>query len=302
MGVLDTTTTTTTTTTSNSDKEENGAVAAAATAATIRDPLPPSTRVDILRACVLVSALIAGAGVALRKYAASKLSISGADSSIIEAFTGYSNLHITPQDIGFMLGVALGVTLIRKVALSVWNDYQWATDRSNEQVLRPLNSSITDILLVALLPGISEELFFRGALLPAVFPDWRGVIIAALTFGVLHNSGGRNLASAAFATLAGGAYGASFIATQNLLVPMGAHSLSNLMSAILWLNEHPVATKYSNPDRNGDKSGDAIDDLEQKDSTSKKDKRDEDDLRRAAKKSRKPVSASSSGFGRSSSK
>ena len=40
------------------------------------------------------------------------------------------------------------------------------------QVLTPL--SWPDLLWVAALPGMSEELLFRGALIPALFPDWCG--------------------------------------------------------------------------------------------------------------------------------
>ena len=38
------------------------------------------------------------------------------------------------------------------------------------QVLMPLQWY--DLIWVAALPGISEELLFRGALIPALFPDW----------------------------------------------------------------------------------------------------------------------------------
>ncbi len=38
------------------------------------------------------------------------------------------------------------------------------------QVLTPLGAA--DILLVAGLPAVSEELLFRGALIPAIYPDW----------------------------------------------------------------------------------------------------------------------------------
>eukprot|EP00469_Lotharella_globosa_P011481 CAMPEP_0167778256 /NCGR_PEP_ID=MMETSP0111_2-20121227/4152_1 /TAXON_ID=91324 /ORGANISM="Lotharella globosa, Strain CCCM811" /LENGTH=339 /DNA_ID=CAMNT_0007668539 /DNA_START=19 /DNA_END=1038 /DNA_ORIENTATION=- len=214
----------------------------------VRDPLPPQTKAEIFRACFLVSGLIGSTGVALRKYAGAKLKISGADPETIRTFTSLEIpdlLHIEPKDVGVMLGVGLAVTALRQLTLKIWEDYQWATDRSNEQVLRPL--SMLDLAWVALLPGISEELLFRGALIPAVFPDWRGALIGALTFGVLHNSGGRNLASATFATAAGAAYGASFLATQSLLVPMGAHSLSNFLSAVLWLQAHPEPTIYKKP-------------------------------------------------------
>ena len=38
------------------------------------------------------------------------------------------------------------------------------------QVLAPLAAG--DLLWVAALPAVSEELLFRGALIPAVYPDW----------------------------------------------------------------------------------------------------------------------------------
>lgn len=38
------------------------------------------------------------------------------------------------------------------------------------QVLAPLSPA--DVLLVAGLPAVSEELLFRGALVPAIYPDW----------------------------------------------------------------------------------------------------------------------------------
>lgn len=38
------------------------------------------------------------------------------------------------------------------------------------QVLGPLGAA--DLLWVAALPAVSEELLFRGALIPAVYPDW----------------------------------------------------------------------------------------------------------------------------------
>ena len=63
----------------------------------------------------------------------------------------------------------------------------------------------------------------------------RGALIAGVGFGLLHNSGGRNWAFAGWASLVGIAYGAAFLATQDILVPMGAHSLANWASGALWL-------------------------------------------------------------------
>lgn len=65
-------------------------------------------------------------------------------------------------------------------------------------------------------------------------PCRRGVLIAGLAFGVLHNSGGRNPAFAAWASAVGCAYGALFLATSALACPALAHTLANVASAALW--------------------------------------------------------------------
>ena len=60
------------------------------------------------------------------------------------------------------------------------------------------------------------------------------MLVAGLTFGVLHNSGGRNPAFAAWSTAVGCLYGWLFLLTQNLHAAMLAHSIANLASAALW--------------------------------------------------------------------
>ena len=161
---------------------------------------------------------------------------------------------------------------------------------SSLQVLTPLSGA--DLLWLAALPGISEELLFRGALIPALSPDWcancctaicrhrddqasllpvlepsldhpdlsllmpfsvvlftvsctkscrRGVLAAGAVFGLLHNSGGRNLAFAGWAAVVGSVYGAVYLQTGDIGVPMGAHVLANLAGAVLWLSAQKKA-------------------------------------------------------------
>lgn len=68
----------------------------------------------------------------------------------------------------------------------------------------------------------------------------RGAVLSAAVFGALHNSGGRNWTFAAWAGAVGLLYGAAFIGTQDLLVPMGAHCLANYASAAIWLKTASV--------------------------------------------------------------
>ena len=55
-------------------------------------------------------------------------------------------------------------------ASAAFISYRQATERSNKQILTPLNWF--DIIVVAGLTGVSEELLFRGAIIPGSFIDW----------------------------------------------------------------------------------------------------------------------------------
>lgn len=128
------------------------------------------------------------------------------------------------------------MTAARVALLAAWPSFRAAADRSNQQVLAPLRGP-ADLALVAVLPAVAEELLFRGALLPAVYPDWRGAAVAGGVFGALHLSGGRNAAFATWAAAVGCAYGAAFLATGDLWVPALAHAAANVAAAALWLQQ-----------------------------------------------------------------
>ena len=89
------------------------------------------------------------------------------------------------------------------------------------------NLGVLDLVWVALLSGIPEEILFRGTLIPVVAPDLRGVLASALLFGYLHKSGGRSLAFAGWASAVGFLYGSAFLVTGKIAVPAIAHSGAN---------------------------------------------------------------------------
>lgn len=139
---------------------------------------------------------------------------------------------------GVTLATAGAVTAARFALLAAWPAFRESTDVSNRQVLSLL-SGPGDVLLVSLLPAVAEELLFRGALLPSIYPDWRGAAIAGAVFGVLHVNGGRNAAFGAWAGVVGVAYGLAFVETGNLLVPVAAHGIANIASSYWWLSQNP---------------------------------------------------------------
>lgn len=79
---------------------------------------------------------------------------------------------------------------------------------------------------LALLSGVAEEAFFRGALQPRV-----GLIWASLLFGLAHFVPSRDLLPwTAFSIAAGLGFGVLFDATGNLLAPITAHALINAVN------------------------------------------------------------------------
>ncbi len=85
-----------------------------------------------------------------------------------------------------------------------------------------------------LLPGLSEELLFRGVMIPALGYDWFALIASSVLFGVLHLNNVQNWHYVVWAIVIGFVLGYSAFITGNLLVPITAHVLTNFCSSIIW--------------------------------------------------------------------
>lgn len=86
--------------------------------------------------------------------------------------------------------------------------------------------SIRECALLAILSGVAEEAFFRGALQPQV-----GLVAASLLFGLAHIAPRRELFPwTLFSLAAGFLLGALFDATGNLVAPVVAHVLVNAVN------------------------------------------------------------------------
>jgi hypothetical protein len=134
------------------------------------------------------------------------------------------------------VGLALIITALSSLVYRLWPAYRSSADFYLEFVLKPLFWS--DLIWVALLPGLSEELLFRGVMLPAFGLNITAVVISSLCFGILHLSGPQQWAYVVWATVVGLLLGYSALATGNLLVPIVAHILTNLVSSCFWKLKH----------------------------------------------------------------
>ncbi len=86
-----------------------------------------------------------------------------------------------------------------------------------------------DLLLVAVVAGLSEELLFRGVLYPLIGPVWSNVL-----FGLVHFI---TPAYALLAGLLGGYLGWMLTASGNLLAPIIAHGLYDFLAFLVVARE-----------------------------------------------------------------
>jgi hypothetical protein len=149
-------------------------------------------------------------------------------------FGSVSLLNLSWNLIDLLKGIGLGLTITAASSLvyRLWPAYRRSADFYLEFVLKPL--ILLDIIWVGLLPGLSEELLFRGVMLPALGLNITGVIISSLCFGVLHLSGSEQWPYVVWATAVGLLFGFSALLTGNLLVPLVAHVFTNLVSSYSW--------------------------------------------------------------------
>lgn len=153
-----------------------------------------------------------------------------------------SILPIQGSWINLGLGVALGlgITLASAVVYQLWPSYRSAANQYLKIVLKPLIWA--DLIWLGLLPGLSEELLFRGVMLAALGLNISAVIISSLCFGVLHLGGKQQWPYVIWASAVGGVFGYTAIATQSLLIPVVAHIVTNLLAGIIWKLRHPQST------------------------------------------------------------
>jgi membrane protease YdiL (CAAX protease family) len=128
--------------------------------------------------------------------------------------------------------MAAGIIIASIILTQVWPDYRRSAEQYLDLIITPL--VIPDLIWVGVLPGLSEELLFRGVMIPAFGYDLFAIIVSSILFGVLHLSDVQNWHYVVWAMVIGFILGYSAYLTGNLLVPIIAHGLTNFFSSLIW--------------------------------------------------------------------
>ncbi|KAK8643483.1 hypothetical protein V6N13_012779 [Hibiscus sabdariffa] len=193
-----------------------------------QDSISFPSRSNVLQACTITSGLIAALGLIIRQvsHVGSMEGLPIHDCSMEVSF-GFEMWHLE-----LITGLVMVISSCRYILLKTWPNFSESSETANKQVLSSLQPY--DYLVVAFLPGMSEEFLFRGALLPVFGFDWKSVLVVSTLFGVLHLGNGRKYSFAVWATFVGIVYGYATIVSSSLVVPMASHALNNLVGALLW--------------------------------------------------------------------
>jgi uncharacterized protein len=136
------------------------------------------------------------------------------------------------QDLLWGLSLSVGITGGSALLYQLWPQYRTSADWYLNFILKPL--LWPDLIWLGLLPGLSEELLFRGVMLPSLGLDWFGLLASSVCFGILHMSSMQQWPYAGWAVLVGVALGTSVLLSGNLLVPVTAHILTNVIASATW--------------------------------------------------------------------
>jgi len=128
------------------------------------------------------------------------------------------------EGLGFALGCGIGLGLV-SIAFSEW---MTRSSQLGEALADTLGDSLmgigrADAILLAVASGIAEEMFFRGAMQPAV-----GIVWASIAFGACHFLPRRELALwSLWAIGMGFLLGGLYEWTGQLAAPIAAHVVIN---------------------------------------------------------------------------
>lgn len=145
-------------------------------------------------------------------------------------------VHLNLKAFGIGISMAVGIAAISGAIYRLWPAYRRSAQYYLELVLKPLVWS--DLIWLGLLPGLSEELLFRGVMIPAFGSGVVAIALSSILFGILHTSGIQQWPYVVWATVVGLILGIVAVVTGNLLIPIVAHVCTNLVSSCLWKLEH----------------------------------------------------------------
>jgi membrane protease YdiL (CAAX protease family) len=189
-------------------------IAASALAMALGRPLQPLPQVErtVLRALIAIVVIVA-----VYKLAIARLGDHPRDDLRLDRDAG--------RNLGLGLALGFGIMAVAVGIAAVLGVYR---------ILGPGDSSklVLELVGVAIMPGLTEEMLFRGILFRWIEEfggSWAALVVTSALFGLAHimNPNATWFSSFAIAMEAGVLLGGAYMLTRSLWFPMGLHAAWN---------------------------------------------------------------------------
>lgn len=141
-------------------------------------------------------------------------------------------LRFDGRAVGIGIAWGLAVVGISHGVYRIWPAYRAVAQTYMNLVIEPLTWA--DIVWIGVLPGIAEEILFRGVALAALGTTPAMILLTSIVFGLLHVLDLRFWPYGIWATIVGIAMAIGFVLTDNMLVPILAHMVTNILAGYSW--------------------------------------------------------------------
>lgn len=142
---------------------------------------------------------------------------------------------VDPAD-GFLsvlgtVGVCIATSVVVSVLMSWLAQFGVPIPELPSLLENTPTSLLLNIVVMAVLPAMLEELLFRGCVLRVLRPygDWFAIVVSAVLFGLMHG----NIIQIPFALVVGIALGWLYVTTENIWLPIAVHFANNLLSVLM---------------------------------------------------------------------
>jgi membrane protease YdiL (CAAX protease family) len=141
-------------------------------------------------------------------------------------------LNFTLQNLLLGIGMGVTITLLSSLIYEIWPGYRRSADIYLDMILKPLE--MPDLIWLGVLPGISEELLFRGVALPGLGMNAIALAISSIVFGGLHMVNLKQWHYTVWAMAIGFCLGTVTLVTGSLAPAIVAHVFTNSLSGLMW--------------------------------------------------------------------
>lgn len=149
--------------------------------------------------------------------------------SYIAKINPFFSIYYNFADIIFALAAGIIFLIINFLAINVLSGFIpffKSLKKSYQEISAiAVNITIPGALVIAVISGFVEEIFFRG-----ILQQQFGIIIASIVFGIFHISNIKMLSYSIYTVFVGFYMGLLFLVSGNLLVPILVHIINNFIA------------------------------------------------------------------------